>query len=268
VRPRGWTAVRESRTLALRAPPPAETALARRALGILGEMRPIGLALAASLVALPGAARAQEPAPIAPSQIHLDSDETQAATTTLPEAPPEAPPPPPRKKGVVLEGSMGALGFLGSFRHVAPPAVRLHAQLGWEFTRWLMVFGEGELAYTDTSELQTESATRTLPLYGVGAGLRVTAHATDRVAFFAQGSLGGLKADVPKNALLILGYGNAENFGLVISGRAGVEWYQVDRHMALGLSVELRDASGFAKLIGASDVGLMADASAAIRYTF
>ena len=47
-----------------------------------------------------------------------------------------------------------------------------------------------------------------------------------------------------------------------------MEWYQIDRHMALGLAGGLRDATGFAKTIGAADTGLMADASAAIRYTF
>jgi hypothetical protein len=38
--------------------------------------------------------------------------------------------------------------------------------------------------------------------------------------------------------------------------------------MAIGLAVGLRDATGFAQVGVASDAGLMADASAVIRYTF
>ncbi len=77
-----------------------------------------------------------------------------------------------------------------------------------------------------------------------------------------------MKADVPKGALANLGYKNAENLGVAFGGRLGLEWYQVDRHMALGISAGVRDATGFARTFGGSDTGLMADASATIRYTF
>jgi hypothetical protein len=77
-----------------------------------------------------------------------------------------------------------------------------------------------------------------------------------------------MKADVPTGALVIVGFGNAETLQPAFAGRLGVEWYQMDRHMALGLAVGLRDATGFAQVGVASDAGLMADASAVIRYTF
>jgi hypothetical protein len=157
---------------------------------------------------------------------------------------------------------------MGQFRHVSPPAIWLHTQLGWELTKWLMLFGEGELAFTDTSEASSESQARAFPIFGFGGGARVTVHVTERVALWAQGSLGALKADVPHNALANLGYRDAEALGLSLHARAGVDWYQMDRHMALSLGVGLRDASGFAKSAQKSDTPLMADLGAAIRYTF
>jgi hypothetical protein len=219
-------------------------------------------------------ARAAEPAeaPLRAEDVHLDAQAAAgasgAAGTTLPEAPPEAPPPMPRKKGFVLEGSLGALGFVGQFRHVAPTAPWLHTLLGYELTSWLMVFLQGELAFTDTSVAQDPTKARAFPIFGFGVGPRLTLHVTDRVALFAQASLGALKADVPKNAFAILGYRDAESLGLDLGGRVGVEWYQIDRHMALGLALGLRDAKGFAKFTATSDTPLMWDGSAAIRYTF
>src|SRR4051812_7261506 len=52
----------------------------------------------------------------------------------------EVPPPPPRKSGVVVEGSVGAMGFLGKLNTVSPAASSFHAQLGFEPLRSIMVF--------------------------------------------------------------------------------------------------------------------------------
>lgn len=191
--------------------------------------------------------------------------------STLPEAPPEAPPVRPRHKGLVLETTAGMLAFAGNFRHVAPPAYWLHAQLGYELLPWLMVFGEGELALTDTSEAQDESHAMSFPILGFGAGLRGTFHVTDRVALFVQGSIGGLEAMVPRSSLANLGYLAAESLAVDVGGRLGVEWYQVDRHLALVAQVGVRDATGFARSqlgVSSSDLPLMWDAAVGLRYTF
>jgi hypothetical protein len=197
---------------------------------------------------------------------------TSEPESTLPEAPAEAPPGRPRHKGLVLETTAGMLAFAGNFRHVAPPAPWLHAQLGWEIFRWLMVFGESELAFTDTSEAQDESKATTFPLFGFGAGVRGTIHATERVAFFLQGSIGWLEAMVPHGALQNLGYTNAEGLTLGYGGRLGAEWYMVDRHMALTAQAGLRDAPGFKQLTlggtATNDTPLMWDAALGLRYTF
>jgi hypothetical protein len=180
----------------------------------------------------------------------------------------EAPPPRPRRKGLVLESTLGVLGFAGQFRHVAPPAYWLHAQLGYEVTSWLMLFGEGELGFTQTSESQDESHTKAFSLWGVGGGARATFHATPRVGFFVQGAIDGLVADVPHNALTVLGFRNAESLGLSLGARVGVEWYQIDRHLALTAQLGGRDATGFAKVAAGGDTPLMWDAALGLRYTF
>jgi hypothetical protein len=208
-----------------------------------------------------------EDAPVSLAPASAASASASGAETFLSEAPPEAPPPLPHKKGLVLESSLGVLGFGGQFRHVAPMAPWLHLTLGYEFFNWLMAYAEGELAYTDTSIAEDPSKAYAFPILGFGGGLRGTAHFTERFAAFVQGGLGALKADVPKQALFILGFRDAESFNAYFGARVGVEWYQIDRHFALGVGGGVRDATGFAKVSG-SDTPLMWDASATIRYTF
>ncbi len=219
-------------------------------------------------------AKAQnEPTPPTAEQIEAavkaDAAKPDPATVTAPPPADDAPPPmKPRHKGFVVEGSLGALAFYGQFRHVAPLAPWFHVQVGYELFRWLMLFGEGELAFSDTSEAQDPSKSRAFAVFGFGAGARATVHATDRVAFFAQASLGAMKADVPSGAFAVLGFRDAESLGASLAARLGVEWYAVDRHLALGLAVGLRDATGFSKATAAADTPLMGDFSAALRYTF
>lgn len=169
---------------------------------------------------------------------------------------------------MVVESRVGALAFLGDFKHIAPTAPWFHVDVGYEFLKWLAVFAYGELSFTDTSEAQGPSNSVAFPIYGFGGGPRATVHATPRVAFFVEGDVGAMRADVPHGALLDLGYGKAETFGVTFGGRLGVEWYQVDRHLALGLGVGVRDATGFAQQFLSTSPPLMLDASAAIRYTF
>ena len=233
---------------------------------------------------VPAAAAAQDaPPPAAPAagtelspDAHIDISTEAPSDKVEPEGPSdagpaalaEAPPPRPRKKGLVLESTLGVLGFVGQFRRVAPPASWLHAQLGYEVASWLMLFGEGELAFTDTGQSQDESHTLAFPLFGFGGGARATLHASPRFALFGQGQIDALAADVPHNALSILGFRNAESLAPSFGVRLGVEWYQIDRHLALSAQVGARDASGFAKVAAATDAPIMWDAAIGLRYTF
>lgn len=191
-----------------------------------------------------------------------------SVSASAPGADEEAPPPIPRKKGIVLESRLGALAFLGRFRQVAPTAPWFQVDAGYELFRWLFLFGEAELALTDTSVAQEASKARAFPIFGFGAGGRLTVHLTDRVALYGQGSLGAMKADIAKNAFGLLGFKDAESLGVYFAGRVGVEWYMVDRHMALGFGGGVRDAKGFAKTGPGGDTPLMLDVALALRYTF
>jgi hypothetical protein len=219
---------------------------------------------------------APAPAPTLAPDANVDFSEAAPEGKTTEESTAKvdynAPPPSrPRKKGFVLESTIGALGFLGHFQHVAPTAFWLRTQLGYEFFTWLMLFASGELAYTDTSEATDPSHSQAFPIYGVGGGLRGTIHATERVAITLSGDVGGMASDIPKGSLGQFGYGQAEGFNPYFGGHLGVEWYQVDRHLALAAQGGVRDAVGFSRnqLAGAgSDLPLLWDGGVALRYTF
>ncbi len=255
-------------------------------------MRPVAFALPAGTLRLvlilvlmlalsvPASRRAfaDEPPPPRASAAELSPDTSIDIATAPPEptavSPPapgelaEAPPMRPRHKGLVACTSLGVLGFAGEFRHVAPPGPWLDATLGYELLGWLMIFAEGELAFTTTSESEDSSHAKAFPIWGFGGGLRATVHATDRVAFYGQAGAGALTALVPHDALAILGYRSAETPSPQVSARVGIEWYQVDRHMALTASVGGRLATGFSRILTSNDTPLMWDTAAGLRYAF
>jgi hypothetical protein len=265
---------------------PAQRAIVTaRAIAVLA---PIAMAS----VAWPARAHAQEPSPPPPpgapsgtpsgtpqpvpgtqpspslGQIDLEKDTQSAALGPDGPAPPlEAPPPPPYKSTLVIDSSLGALVFLGKFGQTAPPGPWMRTQVGYELFKWLMLFGEGELAFTDTSGTQDPPKTRAFPIFGFGTGARLTVRFTDRFGIYAQGSAGFMKADIRKGALELIGFKDAESLRTYFGGRLGVEWYQLDRHFALGLTAGLRDATGFKRVAG-SDTPLVFDAGASIRYAF
>ena len=109
----------------------------------------------------------------------------------------------------MLDSSIGAIGFLGEFGKVAPPGPWMHVQLGYELLKWLMLYGEGELAFTDTSNRQAPPNTRAFPIFGFGGGARFTIRFTDRVGIYAQGGLGMMKADIATRALGNMGFRDA-----------------------------------------------------------
>jgi hypothetical protein len=195
--------------------------------------------------------------------VTIDRDSRVASADLLA----EAPPPHPRRTGLVVESTAGLLGFTGKFRHVAPPGYWMHTQLGYELTSWLMLFGEGELSFTDTSGAQGLSSARSFPMWGVGGGGRLTVHPGERIGAFIQAEVGGLAADVPHGALANLGFRSAETLGLQAGGRVGVEWFPGDPHLALCAQSGGRYARGFSRE-GGGDLPLMWDAAVGLRYAF
>lgn len=222
-------------------------------------------ALATTLVA--STARAEEQTVIS---VDLEKDQKKEVPAEAADAPPpEAPPPPPYKKTLVLDSSIGAMGFFGEFGKVAPPGPYFRTQLGYELLKWFMLFGEGELAFTDTSVREAPPRTRAFAIYGAGGGARFTARFGERIGVYAQASVGMMKADVGKNALGNLGFRDAESLDTYLAGRLGFEWYQLDRHFALGVTVSARLAQGFGiTRVGTSDTPLLGDAALSLRYAF
>jgi hypothetical protein len=190
-------------------------------------------------------------------------DKANADASELGEAPP---PTRPRARGLVLETTAGVLGFIGQFRHLAPPAYFMHGQVGYEVLPWLQLFGEADMALTSTSEAEDPSHARAFPMWGFGGGVRL-GWRSRVVGAFVQGDVGALTAVVPHDALTYLGFRGAESLGLDVGGRVGVEWYQRDRHLALTLQGGPRLAEGFGKT-AVSDVPLMWDTAVGLRYGF
>jgi hypothetical protein len=171
-------------------------------------------------------------------------------------------PPAPRKKGLVLETHLGAIGFLGKLRTVSPTASRLNVQLGYELLRWLMVFGEGDVAFTST---RYSPPSRGYGFYGFGAGARLTAGIGERVSLYGQGDIGMMQTTT--DVLHTYGFYDAENLNIYWGGSIGLEWYQVNPHYALALNGGARKSKGFERAL-ASDPAMAWLAAAAIRYAF
>src|SRR5687768_11927046 len=131
-------------------------------------------------------------------------------------SPLEVPPPPPRKKGVVLETSLGAMGFFGKLKNVSPTASMLHVQLGYEPFRWLMAFVAGDIAFTSTRYIEPS---RGYAIYGMGGGARVTARFSERVAGYVQGDLGLMETS--SDLLHSYGFYDAENWNVYFGGMLG-----------------------------------------------
>ena len=235
-------------------------------------MRAFAFGLCLVLVPAPAAAEDVARAPdanieIAPQPPSVETKGPGAPSVEAGGMPAEEPPSRPGHKGLVLESTLGVLVFGGQFRHVAPPASFMHAQLGFELLSWLMIFGDGDLAFTNTSESESASDARAFPLWGFGGGIRVGPR-IGRFGVFVQADVGALSAQVPHDALAYLGFRHAESLGASFGAKVGVEWYARDRHLALTLQGGPRLAQGFAKFADSADVPLMWDVAAGLRYTF
>jgi hypothetical protein len=227
----------------------------------------LSFAVVAATITAAGVARAADESPAV--NVNANALANGPSATAAPAtSPDDAPPPPPYAKGVVVDASIGAMGFLGQFRKLSPPGPWFHAQLGYELFNWLMVYGEGELAFTDTSNLDNPPNVRSFDMFGFGGGARLTWRITDRVGIYGQPGIGMLKADTAKNTLGLHGFGDAEDLNLWLGFRAGFEWYQIDRHVALGFNTGIRFATGFEKVGAGGDTPLVLDGGVSLRYAF
>ncbi len=235
---------------------------------------PCVLATAASSWLLPAAVMA---APAQPLSATASADPASGLESDLgPKPPPkidsveslEAPPPPPRRSGLVLQGNLGGLFFPGAFGKLSPPAPHFRVALGYEIFRWLMVYGEGELAFGSTSVASDPPFVRAFPIWGFGGGVRGTVPIGSRVGLWLEAGPGLWSTQTATNALGVLGFKDAESLGLFVRGRIGVDWYQIDRHFALFLAGGARFAPSFTYSSGPAGAPIVAEGSVGIRYTF
>lgn len=177
-----------------------------------------------------------------------------------------SPPPPPRKKGFVLESSIGVMGQLGHLKNISPTAPWFGVRFGYEPLRWLLAFAESDLFVASTSYARQPPPPRSYAFWSFGAGLRLTIKPTDRLGVYVQGSVGAGRST--EDVLELYGYEHAEELGLYESGELGVEWYQVNPHMALALHGGVRDYPRTLKRERDEQPPLTWLSGVALRYTF
>jgi hypothetical protein len=177
-----------------------------------------------------------------------------------------APELPPRRHGVVIEGSAGALGHLGNMREVSPAAPWFRLQLGYELFDWLLLFGQGDVAFSSTSFAQRPPDKRSYALFGFGAGARLSWQAFSAVGFYLQAD-GGL-ASVDEDVLATYGYPDADRLRPFVGAAVGVDWFQLSPHYALSISGGARDYfQNFERVYGTRPP-IAWLGGVAIRYTF
>jgi hypothetical protein len=175
-----------------------------------------------------------------------------------------APPLPPRRHGLVLEGSVGALGHLGDMRTVSPIAPWFRLQVGYELFDWLMLLGQGDVALSSTSLAQTPPDSRGYALFAVGAGARLAWQALTSIGFYLQGDAGA--ASVDQDVLGTYGYPDADRIAPYAGVSLGVEWFQTNPHYGLSLSGGARDYFQNFERINGERPPLAWFSSVAIRY--
>lgn len=176
----------------------------------------------------------------------------------------------PRSTGVILEGTVGVALPFGAFKQYAQSSPWLHLDLGVEPIRSLAILAQGDLYFFEGRGDADATRTRGIPVFSFGAAVRFTLRPTDRVGVYFQGQAGFSKADVAVNSLAVVGFREAESLSFYFGGAIGAEWYQMDRHLALGLVVDVRNMLGFRTTVGgvASGAAPWGSSGLTLRYAF
>jgi hypothetical protein len=193
------------------------------------------------LASWPGRSGA-EPAEPELSGAQLESwlaEEPAQVDPTLSSADLEPPPTAPRRHGLVVEGSVGALGHLGDMRHVSPISPWFRLQLGYEPLDWLMVLAAADLALSSTTYAQRPPEKRAYALFGLALGARVSWHPLASIGLYAQADAG--LASVDQDVLATYGYSDAQDLRPFMGASLGCEWFQISPHYALALYGGARD---------------------------
>lgn len=179
----------------------------------------------------------------------------------------EEPLPAPRRHGFVIESGLGFVTQIGSLKHIAPTAPDFELRLGYEVLTWLMPFLEADVAFASTAYATEPPPPRSYFHYGAGAGLRFTIPVGRILALLGQGDVGFARVS-EQNVLSIYGFPNADEPNLYYGGELGLEWYQVNPHLALGFHVGVRSyGTGLTRDRGGDPpIALLGNAN--LRYAF
>jgi hypothetical protein len=233
------------------------------------------LALLFALPALAGtrAARAAEADP--PPERPLTTNEIEAWLERPSTAPPvdeatpgpeEAPPSPPRKHGITVESGVGAMGHLGPLSHITPTSPWFHLKLGVEPWRFLMLFAETDLSFSNTSYGHPPPPARSYRMYGFGGGLRGTLGFSEHFGGYLEASAG--IAEASADVLEVYGYLHATEWSPYFGGQLGLDWYPVNPHLAVSLHGGVRSYQAGLRRERSNELALLALGGIALRYTF
>jgi hypothetical protein len=238
--------------------------VARRIAGYIAAGYGWVLLVVAAAPAAAAEESSQQPLTDASLEAWLASDPGQAdASADRTEL--EPPPPPPRRHGVVIEGSVGALGHLGDMKHVSPVAPWFRLQAGYEIFDWLMAFGQGDVALANTSYAHRPPDQRSYALFGFGVGARASWQPLSALGFYLQGEAG--LGSVDQDVLSTYGYRKAGQLRPYFGGTLGVEWFQINPHYGLALYGGARDyVQTFERVYGAHPP-IVWVSGLALRYT-
>jgi hypothetical protein len=179
----------------------------------------------------------------------------------------EEPLPAPRRHGLVVESGLGFVSQIGSMKHIAPTAPDFQLRLGYEFLSWLMPFVEADVAFASTAYASEPPPPRSYYHYGAGAGLRFTIPIGRILALTAQGDLGFAQVS-EQNVLSVYGFPNANSPNLYLGGELGLEWYQVNPHLALGAHCGIRSYGAGLTRDRGGDPPIALLGGATLRYAF
>lgn len=155
----------------------------------------------------------------------------------------DPPPPPPWRRGVTVDGTLGAYAPLGRLKRVSSAGPWTRITAGYELASWLGLFVGFDTAFLSTNRASPPPGERGYVLWGFGGGARVSLPLGLKWRIPLRLEVGAHKAD-DGGVLASYGFPDARSFGLSYGAMLGLEYRAPSRHF--GVATELgvrRDAA-------------------------
>ena len=151
----------------------------------------------------------------------------------------QPPPMRPFKRGFVIEGAVGVYAPIGRLKRYSSPGPLTRIAVGYDITRWLGVFGAGDVAYLSTDRASPPPGERAYLLWGFTGQVRLAINLGDRLRVPLRIELGAHKTD-DNGVLATYGFTSAKSFGISYGATTGLEWRALSRHFGVLLEAGLR----------------------------